>query len=218
MPSWFLFHRHHHFHHYSVQCTHDHHHCHCSVQCRAGCQLGKLLRAAQAFTDQACCSTVAMLHEANGEWSLTFTKSWHISGNHWIPSTWYQYQSIGIPLRSTFIITRPTPISTPANCWRLRNAPGQGSKCEDRGGCMFFYWPIMFLDATASPSTYPCQWVSESVSGSVIHSFRFGDSYRISELCKLVFIVCVFRFPCRLYFVINKAIRLTLTTWLRAPV
>ena len=35
-----------------------------------------------------------------------------------------------------------------------------------------------FLDAKASPSTYPCQcqWVSQSVSGSVIDSFRFGDS------------------------------------------
>ena len=37
-----------------------------------------------------------------------------------------------------------------------------------------------FLDAIASPSTYPCQSLGESV----IHSFRFGDSYcnRISEL------------------------------------
>ena len=34
------------------------------------------------------------------------------------------------------------------------------------------------LDAIASPSIYPCQ--------RVIHSFRFGDSYRISELCELV--------------------------------
>ena len=39
-----------------------------------------------------------------------------------------------------------------------------------------------FLDEIASPSSYPCQ----SVSGSVIDSFRFGDSYRISELCELV--------------------------------
>ena len=37
-------------------------------------------------------------------------------------------------------------------------------------------------DVIASPSTYPCQWVGEWV----IWSFRFGDSYRISELCKLV--------------------------------
>ena len=44
-----------------------------------------------------------------------------------------------------------------------------------------------FLDAMASPSTYPCQWVSQWVSGSVIDSFRLGDSYRISELCELVF-------------------------------
>ena len=36
-------------------------------------------------------------------------------------------------------------------------------------------WVKCFLDAKASPSTYPCrQWV--------IDSFRFGDSYRISEL------------------------------------
>ena len=39
-----------------------------------------------------------------------------------------------------------------------------------------------FSDAIASPSSYPCQWVSQSV----IDSFRFGDSYRISELCELV--------------------------------
>ena len=38
-----------------------------------------------------------------------------------------------------------------------------------------------FLDAIASPSTYPCQWVSQSVS-QWVDSFRFGDSYRISEL------------------------------------
>ena len=40
----------------------------------------------------------------------------------------------------------------------------------------------LFLDAIAPPSTYPCQ----SVGGSVSDSFRFGDSYRISELCELV--------------------------------
>ena len=34
--------------------------------------------------------------------------------------------------------------------------------------------------------TYPCQWVSQSVSGLVIHSFRFGDSYRITKLCEPV--------------------------------
>ena len=39
---------------------------------------------------------------------------------------------------------------------------------------------LSFLDAIASPSTYP-------VSGSVIVSFRLEIcSYRISELCKLV--------------------------------
>ena len=31
---------------------------------------------------------------------------------------------------------------------------------------------IYFLDAIASPCNYPCQWVSESVSGSVGDSFR----------------------------------------------
>ena len=36
------------------------------------------------------------------------------------------------------------------------------------------------LDAIASPSTYPCQSVSDS--------FRFGDIYRISELCEFVYI------------------------------
>ena len=45
-----------------------------------------------------------------------------------------------------------------------------------------------FLDAIASPSTYPCQWVGESVSDS----FRFGDSYRISELCELVWVTTLF--------------------------
>ena len=40
------------------------------------------------------------------------------------------------------------------------------------------------------PPTYPCQWTVSAVSGSVsewvVDSFRFGDSYRISELCELV--------------------------------
>ena len=35
------------------------------------------------------------------------------------------------------------------------------------------------------------QWVSESVSQSVIDSFRFGDSYRISELCELVLLTMI---------------------------
>ena len=38
-----------------------------------------------------------------------------------------------------------------------------------------------FLDAIAP--TPVSEWVS---SGSVIKSFRFGDSYRISKLCELV--------------------------------
>ena len=45
---------------------------------------------------------------------------------------------------------------------------------------------VFFLDAIASPSTYPCQSVGESVSESVSQSFRFGDSYGISELSELV--------------------------------
>ena len=40
---------------------------------------------------------------------------------------------------------------------------------------------LFFLDAIAPTP------VSQWVSGSVIDSFRFGDSYRISELCVLVF-------------------------------
>ena len=44
----------------------------------------------------------------------------------------------------------------------------------------------VFLDAIASPSSYPCQSVGQWVSQSVIDSFRFGDSYRTSELCELV--------------------------------
>ena len=39
----------------------------------------------------------------------------------------------------------------------------------------------LFLDAIASPSTYPCQ----SVSGVIVSDV---DSYRISELCELVII------------------------------
>ena len=51
----------------------------------------------------------------------------------------------------------------------------------------FHKWAILdnirkFVDAIASPSTYPCQSVVEWV----IDSFRFGDSYRIFELCELV--------------------------------
>ena len=47
----------------------------------------------------------------------------------------------------------------------------------------FYTTGLFFLDAIASTTTYPCQSVGESVN----HSFRFGDSYRISELCKLSF-------------------------------
>ena len=46
--------------------------------------------------------------------------------------------------------------------------------CNENGSC-----PSCFLDAIASPSTYPCQSVGDS--------FRFGDSCRISELCELVY-------------------------------
>ena len=52
-----------------------------------------------------------------------------------------------------------------------------------------------FLDAIASSSTYP--WVSGSVSEWVIKSFRFGDSYRISELFELV---AWWGDPCKLEF------------------
>ena len=52
---------------------------------------------------------------------------------------------------------------------------------------------VMFLDAIASPSTYHCQWVGQWVSDS----FRFVDSYRIFELCKLVNILpFVLMFSC----------------------
>ena len=43
---------------------------------------------------------------------------------------------------------------------------------------MSIWASVIFLDAVASPSTYPCQWVSDS--------FRVGDCYHISELCELV--------------------------------
>ena len=58
------------------------------------------------------------------------------------------------------------------------------------------------LDLIASPSTYPCQSVGEWV----IHNFRFGDSYCISEICELVnsqtlagpgnFSMCIFLCRC----------------------
>ena len=47
-----------------------------------------------------------------------------------------------------------------------------------------------FLDAIASPIIYPRQSVGHWVS------FRFGDSYRISELCELVLILLIR--PCEL--------------------
>ena len=54
---------------------------------------------------------------------------------------------------------------------------------------LYAHYRPFFLDAIASPSTYPYQSVGEWVSDWVIDSFRFGDSYRISELCELV--LCV---------------------------
>ena len=58
-------------------------------------------------------------------------------------------------------------------------------------GCYILKSEYYFVNALASPSTYPCQSMGEWVSGSVIKSFRFGDSYRISELCELVgFTMC----------------------------
>ena len=41
-----------------------------------------------------------------------------------------------------------------------------------------------FLDAIASHSTYPSQWVGQSVSQWVMFS-DFGDSYRIYRACEL---------------------------------
>ena len=48
--------------------------------------------------------------------------------------------------------------------------------------CVFS--PQVFFVRCAPPSTCPCQWVSQCTA--VGDSFRFGDSYRISELCELV--------------------------------
>ena len=44
---------------------------------------------------------------------------------------------------------------------------------------------ILFFDAIASPSTYPCRSVSQSVSQWVMFS-DFGDSYCIYRACELV--------------------------------
>ena len=60
----------------------------------------------------------------------------------------------------------------------------------------------IFLYAIASPSTYPCQSVGQWVSQWVIDSFRFGDSYPISELCDLakvgsfLYIICCSQNAC----------------------
>ena len=43
---------------------------------------------------------------------------------------------------------------------------------------------IVFFDAIASPSTYPPDWVSQSVMFS-----DFGDSYRIYQACELVTLI-----------------------------
>ena len=45
----------------------------------------------------------------------------------------------------------------------------------------------LFLNVIASPSTYPCQWVSEWVSGSMIVS-DLGDSYCIYQAWELVLV------------------------------
>ena len=45
-------------------------------------------------------------------------------------------------------------------------------------------WSDSFLDAIASPSTYPCQSVGQWPVGH--WQFQIGNSYRISELCELV--------------------------------
>ena len=44
--------------------------------------------------------------------------------------------------------------------------------------------------------------VSQWVSGSVGDSFRFGDSYRISELCELVFVQLIESIICYIYHII----------------
>ena len=46
---------------------------------------------------------------------------------------------------------------------------------------VIFSYHFFFLDAIASPSTYPGRWVSQSVMFS-----DFGDSYRIYRACELV--------------------------------
>ena len=53
------------------------------------------------------------------------------------------------------------------------------SRTQAGGSSVFL---CQFLDAIGSLSSYPCQ----SVGQWVIDSFRFGDSYRISELCEFV--------------------------------
>ena len=47
------------------------------------------------------------------------------------------------------------------------------------------HFMYLFLDAIAFPSTYPCQWVSGSVSEWLIVS-NFRDSCRIYRACELV--------------------------------
>ena len=57
--------------------------------------------------------------------------------------------------------------------------------------CLFWslsFCICLFLDAITSSSTYPCQWVGQSVIVS-----DFGDSYRIYRACKLVSLsLCMF--------------------------
>ena len=59
-----------------------------------------------------------------------------------------------------------------------------------------------FSDAISSPSTYL------SVGQSVIQSFRFGDSYRISELCELVSVLVPYC-SCIMY----SLIQLAMSNW-----
>ena len=75
-------------------------------------------------------------------------------------------------------------------CWRRVGWVGVWGPVAARGGAvkLIIKWWFAFSNFFRWDSiSYPCQWVSQRVSGSVIKSFRFGDSYRISELCYFYF-------------------------------
>ena len=54
--------------------------------------------------------------------------------------------------------------------------------------CQIIWYELKIVchSPITSPSSYSCQSVGQWLSDWVIDSFRFEDSYRISELCKLV--------------------------------